>query len=149
MKSIGPVADNGLRMAGPRLARRLLAAFVLAAVPMHVLADSGPTRATEEIGHLLGYLAASQCEFFRNGTWYGPERAARHLRRKYAYYMDRTSAPTADEFVTEFASASSMSGKPYRVRCADQPEQPSGAWFSAELTRYRVSAVGRSAAPAH
>lgn len=124
----------------PRRARGLLAALclgLLLQVPRAHAADGGEG-ARAEIEHLLDYLGASDCEFYRNGSWYGPRKAAAHLRRKYEYYLDHADTPSAVEFIDTMASASSLSGQPYQVRCPGAGPVAAGAWFEAELSRHRA-----------
>jgi len=61
-----------------------------------------------------------------------------HLRRKQEWARKRRLAGTAEEFIERAASRSSLSGKPYRVRCPGQPEVDSGRWFRELLRRIRV-----------
>jgi hypothetical protein len=90
-----------------------------------------------EIEHLLTYLRGSDCQFYRNGRWYGPEQAEAHLRRKYTYYLEHTDVPTAEEFMAEAATRSSVTGIAYQVRC-DELIEPSDIWFLTELYSYRT-----------
>ena len=68
--------------------------------------------ARREIAHLIEHLASSGCQFNRNGTWHEAPRAA---------------------------SQSSVSGKPYLVKCGSQSEIPSAEWFRAALEKYRAA----------
>ena len=101
-----------------------------------------PTAAAgREIDHLLSYLEGSGCEFFRNGSWYSGSEARKHLQGKYDYLLRKHMISTAESFVELGATGSSMSGKPYQVRCAgDAAPVPSSTWLSAELQRYRKGA---------
>jgi hypothetical protein len=90
-----------------------------------------------EIEHLVSYLQGSRCQFFRNGTWYGANEAAGHLKRKYQYLQNRGLVPSTEAFIERAASESSMSGQAYRVRCGSNPPVNSADWFGAELGRYR------------
>jgi hypothetical protein len=98
------------------------------------------TAAYKEISNLLSRLGASGCQFNRNGTWYPPERAVEHLNTKYEYLAKRNLVPTAEAFIERAASESSMSGKPYLVKCGSGPETPSADWLRQELRRYRENA---------
>ena len=40
---------------------------------------------SEEIGHLLDFIAASSCAFIRNGVAYDGAEAAAHVKDKYDY----------------------------------------------------------------
>jgi hypothetical protein len=94
--------------------------------------------ARKEIAHLIEHLASSGCQFNRNGTWYDASRAVKHLARKYEYLLDKGLVADADAFIQHAASQSSASGKPYLVKCGNQPETPSAAWFRAALAEFRA-----------
>jgi hypothetical protein len=53
---------------------------------------------------------------------------------------------SAEDFIRMAGSESSMSGKPYRVACPDEPEVDSQVWLEAALRRIREAAA-RQAAP--
>jgi hypothetical protein len=93
--------------------------------------------ARAEIAHLLSYVGTSACEFYRNGTWSSAKDAEAHLERKYQYQVNHSQIGSAEDFIEKAASASSMSGQPYLVRCAPGQAVPSGAWLRAELGRFR------------
>jgi len=104
-------------------------ALLLASIP--ALAGS----MDEEIDHLLDTVAASGCTFIRNGKEYDSDDARDHLqmkRKRGKRYFD-----SAEEFISRLASKSSMSGKPYRIRCAGEGEVNAGDWFADVLARYR------------
>ena len=109
--------------------------------PVLALAFAGAVHAAEpaeaEIEALIGALSASGCEFERNGSWHGAERATAHLRRKYDWLRKRDLAPTAEAFIERAASESSVSGKPYRVRCPGRAAVPSSGWFAERLGEIR------------
>lgn len=113
-----------------------LVALALALAPG--LAGAAPSAdARREITQLIGSLDGSQCQFQRNGSWYGPADARSHLQRKYDYLLKKDMVDTAEQFIERAASQSSMSGKAYRIRCPGQPEQTSAAWFGARLQALR------------
>ena len=93
--------------------------------------------ARSEITHLLGYIEASGCQFYRNGTWHNTGEARSHLEMKYRYLLKRDQIGTAEDFIERAASGSSVSGSPYRVRCDPNPPVAAAEWFTAELLRYR------------
>lgn len=110
-------------------------AALLAAMP---LAQAAPgAQVQREIAQLIGSLDGSQCQFQRNGSWYGPADARAHLQRKYDYLLKKGMVDSAEQFIERAASQSSMSGKAYRIRCPGQPEQTSAAWFGARLQALR------------
>ncbi len=86
-----------------------------------------------EVAGLMVALESSGCQFNRNGTWYDGKRASSHLRRKYDHARRRGALPDTETFIRLAASRSSVSGKPYRVRCGTQAPMPSEAWFLARL----------------
>ncbi|QEY17312.1 hypothetical protein D0C16_15790 [Cellvibrio sp. KY-GH-1] len=93
----------------------------------------------QEIEHLFNYLKDSGCEFNRNGTWYGSSEAVNHLRKKYDYLVGKGMLTSSEAFIQKAASESSMSGKPYQVKCAEKEVVLSSLWFTAELKKYRNS----------
>lgn len=102
--------------------------------------SSATTTTTErEIHALFKALQQSGCEFARNGQWYSAGEASAHLQRKYSYLQKRALAPTAEDFIARAASQSSMSGKPYLVRCPGQPETHSQRWFEDQLAKARAA----------
>lgn len=96
-----------------------------------------PARAQQEIAQLIGSLDGSQCQFQRNGSWYGAGDARAHLQRKYDYLLKKGLVDSAEQFIERAASQSSMSGKAYRIRCPGQPEQAAAGWFEARLQALR------------
>jgi hypothetical protein len=97
---------------------------------------------TREIAHLFSALEQSDCQFYRNGSWYGASKASAHLRRKYEYILRRGPVKSAETFIDLAASKSSFSGKPYLVRCGDLAPVESGAWFRQKLADFRNAGTG-------
>jgi hypothetical protein len=89
---------------------------------------------TEEIDHLLAFIAASPCAFIRNGTSYRGEAAVEHIRDKYDYY--RNDIRSAEDFIALAATKSEMSGEPYLVQC-DAGTMPAADWLMKELATFR------------
>lgn len=117
-----------------------IASFVLALglfVASVGAAESAGGVVGREVTALMGVLETSGCEFERNGSWYDGKRAASHLRRKYEHVRKRTTLPDTETFIELAASRSSVSGKPYRVRCGDAAPMESQAWFLARLALLR------------
>ena len=115
---------------------------ICAAFPNAGLGSTSPgagVGAREEIEYLLTYLGNSGCRFYRNGSWHDAERAKSHLGRKYEYYLKQTETPSADEFIREAASKSSVSGEAYMVSCQGHAPRPSSDWFNEALSRLRAS----------
>lgn len=92
------------------------------------------TRTTQEIAHLIDYIAASGCLFIRNGKAYDASTAREHIQKKYDYLQSRIR--TAEDFIRQAASRSSMSGEPYRIQCSEATVLCAD-WLRDELRRYR------------
>ena len=90
-----------------------------------------------EIDRLLLRLAASGCEFNRNGSWYTAAEAKSHLSQKLKYFEDRGMVQTTEQFIEVAASGSSMSDQPYLVRCGNSAPVQSGQWLRLELKDLR------------
>ena len=107
----------------------------LARVP--VAFGQPPASAVDEISYLLTSLGASGCEFYRNGSWYDARAAEAHLRYKYARLVAADRISTAEDFIDQAATTSSLSGKAYFVRCGQSPAINSSSWLYGLLKRYR------------
>ena len=71
--------------------------------------------------------------FIRNGSEYDAHKAADHLRLKLKYAGKRVQ--TADQFISNLATGSSMSGKPYKIRFSDGHTVDSAMYFREQLRR--------------
>ena len=101
-------------------------------------AHAAPTPAARaEVAHLIGYLKASGCQFNRNGSWHESGQAVEHLTRKYDHLVKRGLVSSSEDFIARGASESSLSGKPYQVRCGNDAPVASAVWLKAELAKYR------------
>lgn len=113
--------------------------LLAALLPLGAVAQS----ASSEISQLFRVLETSGCSFNRNGTWYDASQASAHLHRKYDYLSKRGHARTAESFIDQAASQSSVSGRAYLVRCGNAAPVPSKSWFLARLAEIRRSAPSR------
>jgi hypothetical protein len=100
-------------------------------------ASSLPPATRAEITALLDVLMHSECEFYRNGSWYAGPKAASHLQRKLDYLERKELITSTDSFITLAASKSSMSGENYQVRCPGKGAMPSADWFHQRLDQLR------------
>lgn len=91
-----------------------------------------------QVNFLLGYLEGSRCEFYRNGTWHDSKMAQAHLREKYKNLVAGNRVNTAEDFIEKAATASSLSGQPYEVRCNGGAAVTSSQWLREELARFRT-----------
>lgn len=113
----------------------LWAAWVCAA------AVAGEMTATtqKEITQLLDRIETSNCSFNRNGSWHGPADARKHLQMKMDWMVKRKMLGSTEEFISKAATASSMSGEAYQIRCGSGAPMASATWLTAELKRIRGS----------
>jgi hypothetical protein len=96
-----------------------------------------PAIAQREINYLLGHIEGSGCAFYRNGSWYDSKRAVAHLRGKYEYLADRDLINITEDFIEKAATKSSLSGRPYEIRCGGGEAVVSNQWLRKELAHYR------------
>lgn len=113
--------------------------FSLTASAQTASSSASKETTEREIQSLFKALQQSGCEFARNGQWYSASEASAHLERKYRYLQKKALAPTAEDFIARAASQSSMTSKPYLVRCPGQPELRSQQWFEAQLAKTRAA----------
>jgi hypothetical protein len=118
--------------------RALTLFAILSAIPF-TIARAQPPNVQAEIEYLLQHIETSGCAFYRNGSWYDGASARAHLRTKYDYLAKRQLISTAEDFIDKAATKSSISGKPYKIRCADNVEVESGPWLHQVLWQYRIS----------
>lgn len=100
---------------------------------------SEPAKFQQEINHLLAYVKSTNCQYERNGKRHSGKEAVKHIQRKYRYFADEIK--TAEDFIRLSATKSTMSGKYYKVHCAEgkatKNEIKSVDWLTKELLRYR------------
>lgn len=109
--------------------RQLFVVFLIM-LPGTTLADD-----VDRIRFLLDRVKASECSFIRNGTEYSASKAEQHLAMKYERVKSRIT--TVEAFIERIASRSSISGRPYTVRCP-HGEKDSGEWLREELNKYQM-----------
>ena len=108
-------------------------------LPLSATGQNAPS----EINQLFRALEASGCSFNRNGSWYNASEASAHLHRKYDYLAKKGLAKSAESFIDLAASKSSMSGKPYLVRCGTAAPVESRSWFLGKLAQLRQTSGRR------
>jgi hypothetical protein len=119
--------------------RSLLGASLIAALLWLPTARADtPVKVQNEVNFLLGYVAGSGCEFYRNGSWYDAQKAHVHLREKYKYLVDNNLVNTTEQFIDRAASESSFSGKPYQIRCSGAVAVNSQQWLRERLLELRA-----------
>ncbi|MEO5956470.1 MAG: DUF5329 domain-containing protein [Nitrospiraceae bacterium] len=118
--------------------RGALAILLLAALFSGVLAQATAASVVDvEITQLLDYVERSGCALYRNGSWYSASDARAHLERKYRSLLDKGGAGTTEDFIDRAATASSLSGKPYHVKCEGREQVSSAEWLTVEMLRLR------------
>jgi hypothetical protein len=102
-----------------------------------------PAIAQAEINYLLGFIDESGCQFYRNGSWYDSKKAQAHLRGKYDFLAARDRIKSAEDFIEQAATKSSLSGEAYAIKCGGAPVVATSPWLLEVLARYRSSAKQR------
>ena len=121
---------------------KFIAAIFLFFASGIAFAQSPSPATSREINQLFVALENSKCEFNRNGSWYDAQKATGHLRRKYDYLLKKGLVTSAESFIDLAAAKSSMSGKPYLVRCDNMRPVPSKSWFAGKLKELRARPAG-------
>ena len=109
---------------------KILAGFVMF-FSLSAFADN----TQQEIDHLIDYVAATECQYERNGTLHNGQEAVEHIQKKYNYFKKRIKS--AEDFIKYSASQSTMSRKAYTVHCQGKPTQKTQDWLLAELANFR------------
>ena len=115
--------------------RLIILSFLFFYSPSLAADVDGDTK--KEIWHLFEYLEKSNCEFNRNGSWYKPYDAMQHIKKKYRYLIKKGLIDSTEQFIDRAASRSSISGKPYTVKCDRVEPIETSTWFTEELQRFR------------
>jgi len=118
--------------------RSAVLALMLGLAPLTVARSDPPAIAQAEISYLLGFVQDCGCEFYRNGRWYNSKNAQAHLRYKYERLAASDKINTAEDFIEKAATQSSLSGRPYAVRCGSGEVMSSNQWLRDTLARYRI-----------
>ena len=124
----------------------LLAAALLATCCCASIAEPAPAPVRAEILALVEKIHTSGCQFERNGKWHGATEAKAHLLRKLEYAENsRKRIARTEQFIELAASSSSLSGKPYRIKCGGDAPQRSADWLNRELKVLRAAGVNGKA----
>lgn len=124
---------------------RFLAALAFSAAAVAHAEPLAPA-VRAEIDGLLGRLATSGCQFNRNGSWHSAVEAKSHLLSKLAYLERKDQVRSTEQFIERGAAGSSVSGKPYLVKCGNAEAVPSQLWLATELKALRGAARSPAAA---
>jgi hypothetical protein len=117
------------------------ASWADAAAPQaSVPAATAPFSEPQKIEVLLASIGRLQgAVFIRNGSEYTAAQAVDHLRYKWKHAGERVK--TAEDFIVQCATKSSMSGLAYRIRFADGKTVDSAVFFLAELAKLKKPAT--------
>jgi hypothetical protein len=110
----------------------LISSVVLAAEPSPAVQS--------EVRHLFSYIENSGCQFYRNGSWHDAHQASAHIAMKYQYLCKKDQVSYAEDVIERAGSVSSISGKPYQIKCGDGEPVLAREWLRAELQRFRATA---------
>lgn len=150
---VGGLAGVGILAIAARLAHCAFAAFaafvpfvpfvpfvsaasIVTMLSIPAFAGTGLS-ADDEIRALLDRVAASGCEFNRNGRVVRADRAREFLEAKWRQVSRQAPVAGAEDFIRRVASRSETSGRQYRVACAGRAESDSGAWLTEALIELR------------
>ena len=92
---------------------------------------------TETIEYLIDYVSQSDMIFVRNFSKHKPNSAAKHIRKKYDYFLDDISSP--EEFIELCASKSLVTGSEYNVVDPAGNKIKSRDWLMGALKDYRAT----------
>ena len=127
--------------------RSLLTSFFVFCFCANSLAVPVALSVQNEIDLLMAQLQTSGCEFSRNGSWYTGIDAKRHLLQKLNYLKNESTVKSTEQFIDLTASASSVSGKPYMVRCGGAGLVESQKWFLSQLKNIRAFTQPAASSP--
>jgi hypothetical protein len=111
--------------------------LLLAVLALPAARAAAPATAQTEINYLLQFVATSGCRFYRNGSWFDASAAQAHLREKYQFLAQANRIHSAEDFIEQAATKSSISGQPYQVSCGGAGPVTSSRWLQAVLAALR------------
>ena len=115
--------------------KRFIAALGMSMLMLEPLHLQGADSTEREVRLLIDAIAASHCDFNRNGRQHTAAEAAAHLELKYA--RAGRHIDSADEFITQLASSSSFTGRPYLMSC-EGDILPAEDWMIDALEQIRA-----------
>jgi hypothetical protein len=119
---------------------QVILGLVLAVACLPAAYGSPPAKAQAEINYLLQFVENSGCEFYRNGSWFDAAKARAHLREKYELLANGDRINTAEDFIEQAATQSSLSGQAYKVRCGGGEPVATNPWLRVALAALRREA---------
>jgi len=115
--------------------RTFALALLLLCMTSVVQAEALSPREGARIEFLIQAIASLEnAQFIRNGSAYGAEAAASHLRLKLG--KAGSAVKSAEDFIRYCGTSSSMSGKAYEIRFDDGRVVPSATFLHQRLVEY-------------
>ena len=106
-----------------------------------ILLMSSPVQArpstpdTVTIEYLIEYVSQSDMTFVRNFGEHQPQKAAKHIRKKYEHFFDDIDSP--ETFIELCATKSLMTGRDYTVIDPQGNKTKTSDWLLDALKAYR------------
>ena len=95
-----------------------------------------PDTEQKKIDYLISSIETLEgATFIRNGSAYDAPKAADHMRLKLRYAGDKIQ--TADQFIEELGTKSSMSGVKYLIKLKDGQVVESAEFFHRKLAAFK------------
>ncbi|MDQ6976002.1 MAG: DUF5329 domain-containing protein [Mariprofundaceae bacterium] len=105
------------------------------AVLLLIFSTGANANQEDEIKHLLMFVATTSCTYERNGSFHNGGEARNHINKKYQYYKNKVKS--TEDFIKYAATKSSISGRKYKIHCAQSATINSSDWLLEELKIYR------------
>ena len=122
-------------------------AFLALLCLLSIASTAGASEAADpatlaDIEYLLDRVEHSEFVFIRNGNEHSGAEAARHMRRKYEYFLEKGDIVTVEDFIDLAGTKSLMTGRQYLVRLSDDTVVPTADWLRGELGAHHNSTAG-------
>ena len=115
----------------------LISMAVCFSAPQLAVAADNSTGHGHEITRLITKVKQSECTFIRNGKSYSADKAAKFLRFKFKRAKDDIF--TSEDFISQLATKSSTSNKPYKIQCEGKKVNTGAQWLQRQLQALRSS----------
>ncbi len=126
--------------------KKLLFALLLGLVAFAGKALARESIEQKKIDYLVHVIADLKgAHFIRNGVSYDAAKAAEHLLHKLKFAGDRIG--TAEQFIAEVGTGSSLSGKKYLIELEDGRTVESAEFLRRKLAEYPQAASAKAGPP--
>lgn len=116
--------------------RTVLTRLLLLLALVAPAAMARPDDEQKKIDYLIASIESLDgATFIRNGSAYEAPRAADHMRTKLKYAGEKVQ--TAEQFIDELGTKSSMSGVKYLIKLKDGTVLESADYFHRQLAKYK------------